>query len=710
MPDKVVIKPGMVLTVNDIDYRILGMQDGIVCTCVMNIEHLDFVWFNDSDIDSGVRTKNWKIRESEDSHTVISQQELSDISWARFEKNRKAMYTIQSHYGPLYKHLKYDRNDHYATKVREEYGYTKPVFWRLVRRWLQSGFDDASLVDQRTLKSFKDRYEYVDGHIRKDIAGKQRVSDSDMANMNKYFKAYISQKYTSMKGAYLDMCNEYYRERRVEGDTTIFGTIDDCPSYQQFVRYCNNHLTPEQKDSISMKKREIRNNKRILRSSSMTEARYAGQIAEVDEMDDPVSLVSETDPEQTISRPNTYMMIDIKSRVILAVGIAFNQNAYVGLSNMLINLAEDKVEYCKKYGIEIQPEWWPSGIIPEKIRADRGSDFKGNDFREVCIKVGIERNLEPPATGSLKGIIENSFNVIQKDERELFQNIGLITKEYDSGHHEKAMLNLYEFTRVFLTLVIKHNTRAMSKYPMSADMIRKGIQPIPYKLWEYFSQTVQSPMPIANKDAFLISLMKEGKASVDRQGIHFLKRTYFPVVNDAVLETMMYENQSKKTYIDIRYDPRLMNNIYVIRGGRMIVLEMSHNKPENNGFFNLSEQEVKELNDKHNKIIREGRKYNRTVDADTRVFAQTAIRNSYKDTLPSATKIRENRKAEKSKAAQQNYSIGERLGINTDSETPSDTPAIEESELKQPAPDRDDSKSEESIIDEFNELMGGDDE
>ena len=93
-------------------------------------------------------------------------------------------------------------------------------------------------------------------------------------------------------------------------------------------------------------------------------------------------------------RANVYMMIDVLSRVILAVGVAFNQNAYIGLSNMLINLAEDKVAYCARYGLTISPEVWPSSIIPERIRTDRGADFKGEDFKKVCLRVGMERNLE----------------------------------------------------------------------------------------------------------------------------------------------------------------------------------------------------------------------------------------------------------------------------------------------------------------------------
>ena len=299
----------------------------------------------------------------------------------------------------------------------------------------------------------------------------------------------------------------------------------------------------------------------------------------------------------------------------------------------------------------------------------------------------MERNLEPPATGSMKGIIENSFKNIQIDERSLFEKYGLITKDYDSDHHRQAMLNINQYTKVLLLLVIKHNQRAMVKYPMSADMIREGIQPIPYRLWEYFCRKVQSPMPIRNRNDFLMKLMKDGKATIDRKGIHFLQRTYFPVETDAVLENQMYEQQNKKASIDIKYDPRLIDDIYVLRNGKLIVLRMSKDKPENNGFFGLSEQGVIDLNTKHRAIVRESEHHNDQVDADVRLYAQTAIADAHTDLLPSAKDLRKNRHEEKTVVAQENYGIADKLGINN-ADTVSSTPTVTDSKVNEPAPDQ----------------------
>lgn len=704
MTEALVIKPGLVLTIGAEQYRILGFLNGVVALCQMETSAIKLKWINDEEIFEKVRADVWKLKDGESTYTVEIKY-LTDEAKSKYERDCRVMDELQLYYGPLYKNLLHDRKDHYATALIADNGYTAPVFWRTVRRYLQSGFDKTSLLDKRAIRYAVDSYISVNGKVRMaDHGNHQRVTNDDLANMKKYFDAYKASKYLSYRDAYLDMVNTCYRERTVVGDTTVFSLLKDRPSEQQFRRYCKSQLTTEQMDEIVMKKREIRNNKRLLKSSSMTNVAYAGQVVEVDEFDSSVSLVSEADPSITVGRANVYMMIDVLSRVILAVGIAFDQNSYIGLSNMLINLAEDKADYCARYGLQIKPEVWPSGIIPERIRTDRGADFKGDDFKNVCMKVGMERNLEPPATGSMKGIIENSFKNIQIDERSLFENYGLITKDYDSEHHRQAMLNIKQYTKVLLVLIIKHNQRAMEKYPMSAGMLREGIKPIPYAIWEYYCRNVQAPMPIRNRNDFLMKLMKEGRASVDRKGVHFLKRTYFPVEQDAVLENQMYEQQGKKAYIEIKYDPRSMNEIYVVRNGKLIVLTMSKDKPENNGFFDLSERGVQDLNVKNLILLRESKQYNEQIDADARLYAQTAIADAHTDILPSAKNLRQNRREEKTGVAKENYSIADKLGVNEPKPDYSSSKVIKNN-ADEPAPDQGEF-DQDAVMKKFIDMQG----
>ena len=73
-------------------------------------------------------------------------------------------------------------------------------------------------------------------------------------------------------------------------------------------------------------------------------------MVEIDACEADVSLVSELDPDQAIGRPIVYFMIDVYSRIILAVSVAFDNNSILGITNLFLNLADDKQEYCKIHG------------------------------------------------------------------------------------------------------------------------------------------------------------------------------------------------------------------------------------------------------------------------------------------------------------------------------------------------------------------------
>ena len=79
---------------------------------------------------------------------------------------------------------------------------------------------------------------------------------------------------------------------------------------------------------------------------------------------------------------------------------------------------------------------WPSNIIPNRVRVDKGAEFRSNQFERICNELGIERNIVLPGCGSLKGIVEQSFRQLHLKQNHHLENHGLITKRHDSKHHQ----------------------------------------------------------------------------------------------------------------------------------------------------------------------------------------------------------------------------------------------------------------------------------
>lgn len=705
------LKIGTVLSDGNKNYRAIGFSGSFVTLVEMDTSKILLTFLKFDDVMRSINAGEWSVI-PEGEHSVVDVNSMSDKRKKDFYRYREIMNKIQDHFGPSYSGLLHNRKDHFLRDIAEEYSISNKTLLSRLRYYLQSGFDETVLIDNRTTRYNDSKYEYVGRKVRK-VNGNntQRLSEEDIAIFDKWVKRIRTRKYTVVKNAWKDMVDEDYHEVTiVDGEMKYQKKRENIPSYRVFLRYYTSQTTQEDRDLLKMSRREQRNNKRLLLSSSQTNVRYPGQVVEVDEVDINLSLISEIFNDQTVGRPNVYIMADVLTRVILAVGIAYNQNSYVGLTNLFVNLNDDKVAYCRKYGIEIDPADWPSNIIPDSIRCDRGSDFKSDDILEVCRKLSIERVLEPGATASMKGIVENINHLIQMKGVDLFKNVGLITKAYDSNHHEYAMLNLHEYTRILILLVIAHNKSAMKNYKLSKDLIAAGVEPSPASLWHYYCENGENPMPIQNRDSYLVHLMKEDDAKVDRAGVHFLGRSYISDPDkDPVLRNMMYEQQNKKAKIRILYDPRIMDSIYRIEGSKLIEMYMNPNKPENKGFEGMSEQEVRFFNKVEASTKRAAEAQADEVDIVTRRMAKQMIIESQKPTLPSTKGIRDHRAIEKTAAAQENYGIKGRLSDETlvgttvpDNAVKTETPI---QNVIAPTVDEPDDQNVDDIADDFMDVL-----
>lgn len=666
---EITFKIGDVIYDKSVDKKYRIVATGRETTFVqMDTSKLLLTWISTNDLYENALKNEILFIEEDNDKLVIDASEMADSTLEQFNKDKKVCEMIRNHFAPTYSKMSHNKKDSFIADCIKEYGYSKPTLLKKLRVYFQSGFNETSLIDKRSLRYKQNEYSTENGSIKKTKECQQRLSDEDKKNFEKYFKQYKNSKYTRMIDAYRDMLNDCYRiiTENDDGSITYGATAENAPSLRQFRKYIHDNLTPQQKDAIIMKKRDIRNNKRLLTGSASTGVSYPGECVEIDEVDMPVSLVSRYDPNQTVGRANVYMMIDVLTHIILCVGVAYNQNSYVGLTNMFINMCDDKVKYCESYGLTIKEEDWPSGIIPARIRCDQGSDFKGEDIYKVCQQLNIERNLEPVATGSMKSLIENSFHLIQQQQRSVFEGIGLITKDWGSKHHKEAMLNIDQFTKSLIVLIICHNKHAMKNYSLTPEQLTAGVKARPVDLWKYYCENVQAPMPISNKEQYLIALMKTGKAYYDKQGVHYLGRTYSVDKDEAPdLYVEMYVNQSKRISIDVKYDPRNMNNLYWINNSQFITFKLNPKKQENIGYENLTEQEMIEFKKKRAELDKQEDKFNNILFADARSNMKAVVNESYTDTLPSDKDMRSARKEEKGAIAQSEYDIASRLGIST---------------------------------------------
>lgn len=239
---------------------------------------------------------------------------------------------------------------------------------------------------------------------------------------------YKNNRNDSMQLVYDRICLKYY-SKIVDGAIEVLPQSLR-PTYRQFSYYCTSHLSKEDMKTIKTSKQEYRNNNRLLTGTADTNVFGPGDLLEMDALEMDVEIVSETDRSKIIGRPIMYALIDVFSRAVVAFSISLENNSILGMTNCLMNLGEDKEDFCERYGISgIDISKWPSNFIPNRIRVDRGSDFISKEAERIFNELNITREIVTGATGSLKGVIEQLWHQIHSAQNSSLKNAGLIEKK-----------------------------------------------------------------------------------------------------------------------------------------------------------------------------------------------------------------------------------------------------------------------------------------
>lgn len=633
------------------EYRIFYLAERETGLCLMNSTSLEVNYVNTDDLISLLQngTATYK---SDDNKIVADQDSMTENTKSMFIRKKSAMQEIVEVYGPTFKLLvkKGGAEKPELIKIAKKYNLSLTQIRRMVTPYLQSGLKDSSLVTINRKKGVERNYKNRPGRKAKYSTENQIILDDDVKRMfEENLQYYFAHRASSLKSVYDKMMLENYSEKKVIDGVLTYGLLpkNQRPTIRQFRYYCKIHSTPEERKISRTSFAETRNANRILLGKSATNVVKPGEMAEMDAVEFDISLVAELDPSQTIGRPIIYALIDVYSRMILAVGIAFDNNSNIGLTNLFLNLADDKQKYAKKYGIIFDnPAIWPSGYKPSNVRCDRGSDFKSHDFGRICNELNIERTLVTGATGSLKGIIEQYFHQLHRAVNPHTENYGLIEKRYDSNHHEEATINIAVFTKMIIQCVLAHNTTHMDNYDLSPEMVTEKIDARPYILWQYGCEKYGQPKIITDKTNYLWTMMMTGVARISKKGILFKHIPYLPSGTEYLIHKM-FSLQNKKEPLPVRYDPRDVSHIYCAIENKLYALEINQNTKWGGGLVGKTFKEANDLWELKRTLDENAVQNDEVIATGTYQVLQNAIEQNIRPTYASKENMREAREKEK---------------------------------------------------------------
>lgn len=406
---------------------------------------------------------------------------------------------------------------------------------------------------------------------------------------------YFSAKKMSLKDAYDAMLLKRYMTE----DGKLKENIPTWTSFKYYYYDRGYHMKNRKmiaRDGLSNYQR----NERPLTGSAMKWKNKIGTY-QMDATTADIYLVSRFDRSEIIGRPNIYLAVDTATQLIAGIYVGLDSGDSAVMA-CLANTATNKVEYCKKYGIEITKDQWPSEGLPSEVITDKGRDFMSSRVLELTKRYRIQFEALPPFRPDGKGLVEKTFDLLQQRYKSHLRGKGVIEPDaqerWATDYRRQAVLDMNEFTKIMILCVLHLNSRQiLNNYMLSQDMMSAGIKPISSSIWNWYSMcNLDMTIPISELEIKQLILKRE-EVSFTRKGIRYNKLLY-------IHEDMerMFEQIGVGKKVIIGYDNEDTSYIYLIEDGEYIQFRLS---PPYEPYCGISMMEYKMFEQKNLKIKKE---------------------------------------------------------------------------------------------------------
>jgi hypothetical protein len=483
------------------------------------------------------------------------------------------------------------------------------------------------------------------------------LTESDCANFEQAIrKYYLTREKRSLTSTYEKLLQDSYTNKTDDGRLKLLSS-SELPTFRQFQYWYskNNDIINTSKKRDGESGFEL--NSRAVLGKSDYGLMGPGAQFQVDATVGDVYLVSQFDRSNIIGRPVLYFIVDAFSRMVVGMSVGLEGPSWNALAAAITNMAADKVEFCKQYGIEISESDWPCHHVPASLLGDRGELLSKNADTLVNM-FGIRIVNAPPYRADLKGIVEQHFRTININAVALLP--GSVKPDFSKrgGHDYRldATLDIRQLTYIIIKSVLYHNRyQYMESFDKNEAMKVTGVDAIPIKLWEWGIDNCSGALRPFPEETVKFAVLPTVNATVTERGIRFQGLHY---ICDRAKSEMWFEKaRSKKSWrVTVSYDPREMTNIYIWDGNSKrydtcYLLDWnSHNAGKALAEI-VYEQEKEKLEGKRLKATAMEAKINLNADIDA-VIAEAKQMGKIapaKSKSERVSKIRENRAAERVK-------------------------------------------------------------
>jgi hypothetical protein len=470
-------------------------------------------------------------------------------------------------------------------------GWTKKTIYKFLRRYWQGGQTKNALLPLYDKCGGKGKERQSSTGLKRGRPSKLTKVTSlptginvDAAVREKFSRGirlfYETTQQRTLQDAYQKTLEKFFHkgyDRLPDGTFVPFlPPAEELPSFGQFRYWYEKERNPTQALSAREGKRRYNLSHREVLGDSTQMAFGPGSIYQVDATIGDIYLVSSLDRTRIIGRPVIYVVIDVFSRMIVGMSVTLEGPSWIGAMQALENAASDKIAFCQEYGIEIAEEDWATYHLPEMILADRG-EFEGYNADNLVNALNIRISNTPPYRADWKAIVERNFRL--SNDKFIHWTPGAVYKPRERGDADyrlDAVLDLHQFRQLMILSILDHNKEhRMDWYRMDEFMIQDHVDPYPISLWNWGIRNRVGHLRVIAPEILRLNLLPGEKASVTYRGIRCFQGLLYSC-DLALRENWFARAREKGSWkIDIAYDPRKLDNIYLrLDGGRR--LEFCH--------------------------------------------------------------------------------------------------------------------------------------
>lgn len=449
---------------------------------------------------------------------------------------------------------------------------TKLTIYKYLRRYWQRGKTINSLLPDYYKSGGKGKERMSSEKKR----GRPRITNSVGINVTDETKTifrkaikkyYQSSKKNTLVYTYKMMIKEFYSEdTRYENGVKhiIIKDENSIPTLRQLRYWFKKEFDLENNIIKREGRKKFERDYRAILGNSTFESLGPGSRYQIDATIGDVYLVSRYNSNWIIGRPVIYLVVDVFSHLITGLYIGLEGPSWAGMMMAIENSTADKQSYCKQYGINISNELWPSSHLPEVIIGDRG-ELEGYNVNHLIEGLNIQIENNPSFRPDWKGIVEKLFDTSQKAVRPFLP--GYVQK--DSGergvkdYRLDAKLNIEEYTKIIINFVLHYNKNFyMNDYLRDNEMIEDNVKPTPLSLWNWGIKNKAGKLRKVPDYLVKFYLLPRDKATVTAKGIKFKSLLYS--CEQAIKENWFIKARNNGSWkVEVSYDPRNMNNIYL---------------------------------------------------------------------------------------------------------------------------------------------------